>query len=78
MRKRLAIPESPSISDQAGLNLETTATLELTSEDERHPIRSRAFVGRSPRVACFGPWTADHPSCLRSAAAAQADKSGVQ
>ena len=40
MRKRLTISESRSVSDQAWLNLETAATLELTSEDERHPIEA--------------------------------------
>ena len=40
MRKRLVISDSPSASEQAWLNLVTAATLELTSEDETHPIEA--------------------------------------
>lgn len=45
MRKRLTNSESRSVSDQAWLNLETAATLELTSEDERHPIEAALSSG---------------------------------
>src|SRR5260370_4045079 len=55
MRKRLTISESPSVSGQAWLNLETAATLELTSEDERHPIEA-ALSSRD----CQG-WRASGP-----------------
>src|SRR5258708_12687760 len=55
MRKRLTISESRSVSDQAWLNLETAATLELTSEDERHPIEA-ALSSRD----CQG-WRASGP-----------------
>jgi hypothetical protein len=71
MRKRLSISESPSLSDQAWLNLETAATLELTSEDERHPIEA-ALSSRDRqgwRAAGPGPQTIrlvfDKPQRLR-------------
>ncbi len=70
MRKRLTISESPSVSDQAWLNLETAATLELTSEDERHPIEA-ALSSRDQgwRAAGPGPQTIrlvfDQPQRLR-------------
>src|SRR4029077_13617497 len=59
MRKRRTISESRSVSDQAWLNLETAATLELTSEDEHHPIEA-ALSSRGPRgwrAAGPGPQT---------------------
>jgi len=40
MRQRLITSESPSVSNEARLNLETGVTLELTSEDEGHPIEA--------------------------------------
>ena len=70
MRKHLTISESPSVSDQAWLNLETAATLELTSEDERHPIEA-ALSSRDQgwRAAGPGPQTIrlvfDQPQRLR-------------
>jgi hypothetical protein len=71
MRKRLTISESRSVSDQAWLNLETAATLELTSEDERHPIEA-ALLSRGRqgwRAAGPGPQTIrlvfDQPQRLR-------------
>ena len=71
MRKRLTISESPSVSDQAWLNVETAATLELTSEDERHPIEA-AFSSRGRqgwRASGPGPQTIrlvfDQPQRLR-------------
>jgi hypothetical protein len=71
MRKRLAISESRSVSDQAWLNLETAATLELTSEDERHPIEA-ALSSRDRqgwRASGPGPQTIrlvfDQPQRLR-------------
>jgi hypothetical protein len=71
MRKRLTISESPSVSDQVWLNVETTATLELTSEDERHPIEA-AFSSRGRqgwRASGPGPQTIrlvfDQPQRLR-------------
>ena len=71
MRKRLTISESPSVSDQAWLNLETAATLELTSEDERHPIEA-ALSSRDRqgwRASAPGPQTIrlvfDQPQRLR-------------
>ncbi len=42
MRKRLTISESPSVSE-AWLNLERAATLEITSEDKRHPLSKLCF-----------------------------------
>jgi hypothetical protein len=71
MRKRLTLSESRSVSDQAWLNLETTATLELTSEDERHPIEAAlSSSGRQGwRAAGPGPQTIrlvfDQPQRLR-------------
>ena len=71
MRKRLTISESPSVSDQAWLNLETAATLELTSEDERHPIEAAlSSRGRQGwRASGPGPQTIrlvfDQPQRLR-------------
>ena len=70
MRKRLTISESPSVSDQAWLNLETAATLELTSEDERHPIEaSLSSRDQGWRAAGPGPQTIrlvfDQPQRLR-------------
>ena len=71
MRKRLTISESPSVSDRVWLNLETAATLELTSEDERHPIEA-ALSSRDRqgwRAAGPGPQTIrlvfDQPQRLR-------------
>ncbi len=71
MRKRLTISESRSVSDQAWLNLETAATLELTSEDERHPIED-ALSSRDRqgwRASGPGPQTIrlvfDQPQRLR-------------
>jgi hypothetical protein len=71
MRKRRTISESRSVSDQAWLNLETAATLELTSEDEHHPIEA-ALSSRGPRgwrAAGPGPQTIrlvfDQPQRLR-------------
>src|SRR5438876_4704445 len=71
MRKRLTSSESPSVSDQAWLNLETAATLELTSEDERHPIEA-ALSSRDRqgwRASAPGPQTIrlvfDQPQRLR-------------
>ena len=71
MRKRLTISESRSVSDQAWLNLETAATLELTSEDERHPIEAAlSSRGRQGwRASGPGPQTIrlvfDQPQRLR-------------
>ena len=71
MRKRLTISESRSVSDQVWLNLETAATLELTSEDERHPIEA-ALSSRDRqgwRASGPGPQTIrlifDQPQRLR-------------
>ena len=71
MRKRLTISESRSVSDQAWLNLETAATLELTSEDECHPIEA-ALSSRDRqgwRASGPGPQTIrlvfDQPQRLR-------------
>ncbi len=71
MRKRLTISESPSVSDQVWLNLETAATLELTSEDERHPVEA-ALLSRGRqgwRASAPGPQTIrlvfDQPQRLR-------------
>ena len=71
MRKRLTISESPSVSDQAWLNLETAATLELTSEDERHPIEAALSLRdrQGWRASGPGPQTIrlvfDQPQRLR-------------
>jgi hypothetical protein len=48
MRKRRVDSESPTLSDQAWLNVETVATLEFTSEDEGHPIEA-ALSSRGPQ-----------------------------
>jgi hypothetical protein len=71
LRKRLTISESRSVSNQAWLNLETAATLELTSEDERHPIEG-ALSSRDRqgwRASGPGPQTIrlvfDQPQRLR-------------
>jgi hypothetical protein len=48
MRKRRVDSESPTLSDQAWLNVQTVATLEFTSEDEGHPIEA-ALSSRGPQ-----------------------------
>lgn len=55
MRKRLIISEPPSVSHTEWLNLEAAATIELTSEDEHHPIEA-ALAGRGG-----GGWRASGP-----------------
>ena len=40
MRKRLITSESQSLPHEAWFNVETAATLELTSEDPAHPIEA--------------------------------------
>src|SRR6266566_4532316 len=76
MRKHLVTSE-PSASEQAWLNLVKAATLELTSEDETHPIEA-ALSSRDRRGwRASGPRNADHPAYLGSAAAAQGHQSGI-
>jgi hypothetical protein len=71
MRKRLITSESPSVSDQAWLNLETGATLELTSEDEGHPIEAALSSRDGQGWRASGPGTQtirlvfDHPQRLK-------------
>ena len=71
MRKRLVTSESPSVSDQAWLNLETGATLELTSEDKSHPIEAALLSRDGQGWRASGPGTQtirlvfDHPQRLK-------------
>ncbi len=70
MRKRLVTSE-PSASEQAWLDLVTAATLELTSEDETHPIEAALSSRDRQGWRASGPGTQtiqlifDRPQRLR-------------
>jgi hypothetical protein len=59
MRKRLITSEAPSVFADAWLDLVTTATLELTSEDKTHPIEAAlsSRIGQGWRAAAPGAQT---------------------
>jgi hypothetical protein len=59
MRKRLITSELPSVFADAWLDLVTTATLELTSEDKTHPIEAAlsSRIGQGWRAAAPGAQT---------------------